>query len=523
MHRRNEAESLYKEWSECMEFELERTQLGGYDPVLDTTLFQEETLEMIVPDACPDLERVVDVAGQVLLRSREAMEGRVELGGFIQAQVLCVPDGEEGLRHLDVTIPFTAAAEVPEACTGAAVVVDARLRRADARLVNPRKVLVRAEAALDVRALVLADRELCVDVTAEEGAVERRMEPQELYLTACVEEKSFHLSDTLTLSGARSPAAELLRSRVEVVCGESKLIGSKLIFKGSANVALLCRGEDGSLTRSGGEVPFSQIMEVSGVGEGADCAVSLSLSGCQCILTPEGEGRSVDLSLDVLAQAVVGETRSLEVVTDAYSTKEPLEAQWETCALPRLLDSGVRTQNVREVWETGVAARDILDSSFALAQVTQSWEGGKLTLTAQGEATVLYTGEDGTLSAVTRGVSVPCALDLPENCRCLCLCRPVGEVYAAPSAVGMELRFALDFQYQALEVSAKAVLSGLTPGQSPQEEPQPSLILRRLSPGESLWDMAKAGGATIADIISANELEDETQAGDRLLLIPRKR
>jgi hypothetical protein len=38
-----------------MEFELERTQLDRFDALLDTTLHQEETLEMIVPDACPDI------------------------------------------------------------------------------------------------------------------------------------------------------------------------------------------------------------------------------------------------------------------------------------------------------------------------------------------------------------------------------------------------------------------------------------------------------------------------------------
>ena len=75
MHRRNEAGCLYKEWNALMELELDRTQLNGYEALLDTTLFQEETLEMIVPDACPDILRVVETDGKVLLRSKEAMEG----------------------------------------------------------------------------------------------------------------------------------------------------------------------------------------------------------------------------------------------------------------------------------------------------------------------------------------------------------------------------------------------------------------------------------------------------------------
>ena len=46
-----------------MELELDRTQLSGYETMLDTTVCQEETMEMIVPDACPDILRICDTEG----------------------------------------------------------------------------------------------------------------------------------------------------------------------------------------------------------------------------------------------------------------------------------------------------------------------------------------------------------------------------------------------------------------------------------------------------------------------------
>ena len=53
-----------------MELELKTTQLNCYDTVLDTTLFQEETLESIVPDACPDILRIVDTEAAVCLGTK---------------------------------------------------------------------------------------------------------------------------------------------------------------------------------------------------------------------------------------------------------------------------------------------------------------------------------------------------------------------------------------------------------------------------------------------------------------------
>ena len=91
-----------------MELELDRTQLSGYEAVLDTTVFHEETLEMIVPDACPDILRICDTEGKVFLKSKEAQEGRVEVSGTVRAAILYLPDGEEGMRRVEATLSFTS-------------------------------------------------------------------------------------------------------------------------------------------------------------------------------------------------------------------------------------------------------------------------------------------------------------------------------------------------------------------------------------------------------------------------------
>ncbi len=508
-----------------MEFELDRMQMNGFDALLDATLRREETLEMIVPDACPDIQRIVETDGRVLLRSREAADGRVEVAGTIRASVLYLPDGETGLRHLEVTIPFTCSAESPEVGPGCTVVAAGRLCHADTRAVNPRKVLVRAEAAVDVTVFGPRVENICAQVldTAGEG-IEQLTETQEAYLTACVQEKPFPFSDAVALSASKPAAVELLKSRISLNRGESKIIGNKLIFKGSANVTLLYRGEDDGVYSAGAELPFSQIMEVSGVAEDAECDMALALTGADCALDAQEDGRSVSVQIEVLAQAVIREDRVLQVLSDAYSTKEPLTAEWETCSMDSRLDRGARSQSFREVWETPNPVREISDCRLAVGQVTQSWEGEKLILTAQVEVQALYTNEEGELFSLQQPVTVPCTLDLPEGCRCFCQCDGVGDVYAAPAPGGVEVRFALDFRYCALSRRQIIALKDLRQGEPRDESgPQPSLVLRMLEPGERLWDVAKTYGTTIADIISANELEGEAAAGGRLLLIPRRR
>lgn len=509
-----------------MEFELSRIQMSGFDQVLDGTLRTEETMESIVPDACPDILRVVETDGAVFLTRKEAAAGRVEIAGSFQLSVLYVPDGESGLRHMELTIPFTCGAEGREIGPGCAVVAAARLCKADARAINPRKILARAEAAVDVTVFAPVSKEVCTQVEEEErqNEVEQLIETKEVYLTVCVEEKPFAISDDITLSAGKPAAAEILKSWAGVTQGESKIIGNKLIFKGSANIGLLYRGEDDGVYTAAGELPFSQILEVSGVAEEAENQLTIALTGAECNMSASGEGRVVEVELNALMQVAVSEKRSVGVLTDAYSIHQPVEAQWENCPVDVQQDKGSRSQNVREVWDLAEPAREVIDCRATVSQVTQSREGAKVILTAQAELQMLYFNEQGELFSARRTMEVPCPLELPEECACFCRCEPVGDCYATLVAGGVELRFGVDFTYQGIAHRQITAVSALNPGQEGESgEEQPSLVLRMLEGGERLWDVAKAYKTTIADIIKANELENGSDGAGRLLLIPRRR
>ena len=121
-----------------MELELDRTQRSGYEAVLDTTVCREETLESIVPDACPDILRICDTEGVVCLRDKVLQDGRVELSGSVRAALLYLPDGEEGIRRMEVELPFSCTLEHPALTPLCRVVALPRVQGADARLINPR-------------------------------------------------------------------------------------------------------------------------------------------------------------------------------------------------------------------------------------------------------------------------------------------------------------------------------------------------------------------------------------------------
>ena len=506
-----------------MELEFERDRLYDYETVLDTTLCQEETLEAIVPDACPDIRRIVDCCGQVCLTGKQAQEGLAAVNGIIRAAVLYQPEEGGGLKKLELSLPFSCRAECAAITTAGEIVASPRLRRTEARALNPRKVLLRVDLAVDIMALQPRERPVCTGVLETESrGLCQLCQQQETYSLAAVRDRPFSFSETVRLPGGEG--VELLVCRGTAVCSESRLIGSKLIFKGSVNLQMLLQDGAGGVSAHQESLAFSQVMEAAGAGEDSACDMDVELTDLSWQTVGE-DGRSVEISAELLAQAMVWDRRSVQLLRDLYSTSCQTNVQTEELALTQLMDRSVRTQSVRELLETAVPARSAADCWLSLGQVEQQREGDGINITAQFQLTALYLDDEGQLQSVQRAAQAVCRVECPQEAECLVRCRWNGEMFAALAAGGVEVRFALEFFCTVLTRQSVAVVAR---GELGEERAagtgeQPSVVLRLAAPGEHLWDIAKAYGTTREEIRLANGLEEDEAPEHTMLLIPRVR
>ena len=508
-----------------MELEFERDTIISYDTAAEVTLCQEETLESIVPDACPDILRIVDVCGQATLSGKQAREGAAQVTGMVRASILYQPEGGGGLRRMEAGLPFTCQAEAPGLTERGTVLARPRLRRAEARALNPRKVLLRVDLAVDVIACQPVEQPVCCGVAnPEEGAVCQRQFQGEHYQLCTVQEKPFTFSDQIRLQSGTGEAPMLLAARVQPECSESKLIGSKLIFKGMVEVFLLLQEPGGGLTACHESLPFSQTVEAAGTDGEGDCQVEVEVASFRCEQDP-ADSREMDIELELLAQAQVRCHRPVTLLQDLYSTSNLMEVQCESQPLCRLGEQSVRPQAVRELLETGEMVRSVVDARLSLGQVRQAMEGRELVLTVDACVTALYLDENELVQCVQRSIPVSCRLECPEHARCSCHCACPGEVFAAPAAGGVEVRITVEFHCLTTETTPVPVVTFAQLGEarSAGEGLRPSVVLRMPSPGEELWDIAKAHGTTMEQILQANELEEDALPAGRMLLIPSAR
>lgn len=502
-----------------MDMELQRVMLEGYRPICDTMFSHEETLESIVPDACPDISRIVSASGRTFLREKELGDGTLRISGTAKVTVLYIPEGESLPRSLDMSIPFQCVKDDPKFYSGAPVQASVEIASADARTINPRKVLIRVDLAIWVAAYDQERRMLSCDVTGEDGnRLEKRFSPEKCYVIPEVREKVFAFSDVLRPTASRPEMEELLACRTELGALDAKFIGKKLVLKGDIQLAILYRSGD-KLANVRFEMPYSQILDLGDVQDEVEPDVIVCLKGVDCRL----QDGAVEVSLEALAQAALWSQRSVTLLNDAYGIGQPVDVERNLVKLCTMAERSARRELARTLCESGIPAKQVLDCAVSVASISQAPAEGGIEFTAQFNGAILYLSEDDALCNVETTIPVSCRVEVPEGCSCTCRCRPIGEVTAVPVTGGLEVRFEAEFSWTILREDQVNCVTDLCPSEAKVTDLRPSVIIRRVEQGEGLWDVAKSCGSTVTDICGANDLSAEDAPKGTLLLIPTRR
>ena len=314
-------------------------------------------------------------------------------------------------------------------------------------MLNPRKVFTHCKLVTRLTGYRHAPVCLCTGAEAGENlCIQQRQEQQHAIVLTHISEKDFTFSEELDLSPGRAGAAELLTSRVGSTVSETKIVGSKLIFKGIFTVSLLYRTADGQCCSFTGELPFSQILEIEGASEGADTSLHLQLTGTDLQIDgADPEGRQIAVTLYLHATALLRREQELTLLSDLYSTAYETAYEAAPLEVTSFQEQMSRRQTVREVLEIGVVASSILDLSVCCGAVSVTREGRGATLRTSASIRALYLDEGGVPLLAERCVEVSCQLELPEDCRVTAQAVCADEIQGSVADRGIEVRFPVDF------------------------------------------------------------------------------
>ena len=499
-----------------MEVNLGFNGFQGWESVFEKSIMLSESQDCVVPDTLPDIDRIVCTSGCVLVRSKDVAEGHIRMEANIPARVCCT--GVEGRRFcLDVNIPFYISAEDEAIPDGSACSAGLVLKHLETRILNPRKISVRAEICASLRCYAEHSETFAV-VSGEENAAVHVLEGEtELTAIGCVTEKTFVLTDEYTLAPDREIPAEIIAQNADVTVQELRSIGSKMILKGCVRNEILYFTEHGALETAMFSTAFSQIIETETDTEEALCDAQMLISGMYYELVPGEDGRSISAELHLVAQIVVYTRHTIRYLSDAYCNAYPIELHRTQREFTRLGRELLLRESCNAQLDTAGEIGTVI--ACHVAPVGWSRSGGELTVQLLTQL-VWQNGE--TCGSMERTVVHTFSPETGGEALHVSVVS-VADVFAAPENGGAELRVSLEIRGFAVQNLTLDCISSIACDETaPLDlDDRPTLVILFAREKPDLWSLARENCSTVEAIRAANDLDGEAPESGQLLLIPK--
>ncbi len=501
-----------------MELSLEQKTYAVCGIAAQLALRQPLETDLVLPDYCSDVKRILHCAVEPNLHAVTAAGERVGAEGELVIRLVYLNE-DDSLDCVEQHTPFSVSGSVRDMPVGAVLESRAAMEYVNCRAVSARKVSVSGTALVHVNVLE-QKAEGFSDVSP---LLETQTQDVSVSVLCALNEKSFDLSETLALGDNRPAVAKLLR-----VTGSPQLYAvetaeNKLLLKGSLAVDLLYLSNDGALFRLTHDLPISQVIEAPGVKADRDVDVALQLQALYAEPKSDGndEARLVELAAKLSAIVKAYENEAVTVVTDCYATQGILQPNFTDRVFPQRVAALHVSKTVQQTVETGVSGGTLLDAAVQQTHAEASGGSGSLTIVCSSTLSLLLQDADGAIQYLERTcafqVEEPINSDANELISTSQVSVRISQSSIDPNGV---LRLQLDLTADGAVFSEQTerVLTDAALDESATSDNQ-SLVLSFSKKGDALWDIAKRYRTKLSLILEENEIQGDTLQEDRMLLI----
>lgn len=279
--------------------------------------------DVIVPDSKPDIEKILQIDGRAVIKSRDIAGNKVTISGTAEFSVLYLPEADDyPARCIKASIPFQDVFEASTAdCENIYIYACAEICSIDFSLLNSRKLNISSTIALEVKVYCQSHTEI---VCALESNIPLEIKTKNIqtYSVVCDREIQITVPDKIEIPSDNYPIGEILKMNARVAGQDIRMVTGKAIVKGIINLQTLylAPSPDVPVQFMEHEIPFTEVLDLPGVSEETDCDIDYALNSIYYETDDDEESSvlGVEVLVDVHARAI--RTDILSVPEDCYST-----------------------------------------------------------------------------------------------------------------------------------------------------------------------------------------------------------
>lgn len=476
-------------------------KISYIDMIIDKQTNYDESTDVIVSDALPDISRIISVNAVACIKDTSVQNDRVLISGDITGEVCYIPEDSTKPVKMNISMNF---AHIEDASIADALIYSSiDINKIEARIINPRKISVLSNVCIFTKAYNKSDIKIpkCNDFGCE--ILENK---KQINLIDSVNINEFVISDNVQFKGLLADEFDVFGMRHNIVVTDTKALKNKIMIRGNVEflTGVIMENEVLETTAT---VPFSQIIDISITDESLDTHLDFSVKNFDAEHIADGE---FSFSMTVKALVIQKRDENITLVEDIYDVSNELIVKDDNISL--------RNCPVHEFlkhdFNVNVQTDNIADSVVSANAYIYAQKNADKTLD-------FVCNVFGVYKSGAEYYAFKESFVFEKNVSCTSA--EFKNISITKSVSGnIDIRVMCDsYKYKNEKISFNVI--DTVEKANEKESLSNTIILKYIPNKTDIWDIAKEYNTTVADIKSSNAIDDgNTTVENKMLLIPVK-
>jgi LysM repeat protein len=479
--------------------------------------------DIIIPENYPDILTVLAIDSRTYIDDIFLTSDKIQFEGRLVLQLLYLSEKDGEMVSVEKEVDYSQIIE-EDIDKRARCVAKASVENLDYRIVNSRKLSIRAVVRIQSKLFVSEKKEV---VVGGEESLGLQTLKRKVKIIRSVGQNTgeVFVKEKIELGKEEASFRKILRKQVMVLPEEAKVSENKVIVQGNLKCQILYISAEGDLKSQEVGLKYANFVDVPGALNYMRANTSEEVVDVEVTLLEDetGESRALDVEIIMKVHVEVYEEEERDIPVDAYGTQLYVEPLREATRALSSIKSYSSQFIVKTEVELPSMVKRIMEVFSSISISDYNWEKDKLILEGVLNYAVLYVSEDGGIKSYKDEYPFRTFLETDGEGEVFVEIFVTHVSYEINGVKEVELKFTLESHVEVLEELQLDFVHDLKEVDIPRAEAHHSIIIYMVQKGEKLWDIAKRYRVSVEDLITTNELSDEKVSEGEKLIIPVKR
>lgn len=477
--------------------------------------------DIVLPEYYDSVSKILDCSLIPVCESVNIAGDKVSVAGIGKIQLLYIGE-DKRLYSYKNEQKYTKIFQVNNLNASACVDIEQSVSSVNFRALGPKRVSVKANITVCAFPSELKNVDLITQVSEE--SIEINKASAEIYVPLAIAVRDLSVNGEIAFDDIKEEITEIIRAESVFQINEIKPIHNKLYLSGNCLTSFLCMTDKGVVRTNRMTVPFSEILDINGIEENAQCFIASRVNETKAVLSEFNGINKMSVSFNISVKVSAYVKNHVSYVDDIFSTKKDIQSSF------RDIEFVKNIENKHEIITVSVESDNIAQNNF---EIIDTWIDDLTAVSAQtkdfssavvlsGSYKVLVKNEDGTVNCLVKSFTKDCNLSareinqLPDTVSCVV--SSISSLQTASRTIKTTIDISLNVTL--CDICKVNLLSEYKISEDIKTDRVNGVILYFADKGENIWSIAKNNRTSVEKIMSFNSLSDYEIKNDTMLILP---